>query len=89
MNYGQNSSNNASQQQTTQQLLESADASSQASARMQDYQQAEQQLVDDVAWLPMEQVTATFLRSPNIVGITNNAQNLIPPDDWAHIYRVQ
>jgi oligopeptide transport system substrate-binding protein len=89
MNYGQNSSNNATQQQATQQLMETADASSQASMRMQDYQQAEQQLVDDVAWLPMEQVTATFLRTPYIVGITNNAQNLIPPDDWAHIYRVQ
>jgi len=36
----------------------------------------------------MEQVTSVFLRTPNIVGIVDNGQGLIPPDDWAKIYRV-
>jgi len=89
MNYGQNSSSNASQQQKVQQLLNDADANFQSAARLRSYQQAEQQIVNDVGWLPVEQVTSTFLRSPNIVGITDNAQSLIPPDDWANIYRVQ
>jgi oligopeptide transport system substrate-binding protein len=76
-------------QQATQQMLDSADMNFKADARIQSYQQAEQQLVNDVAWLPMEQLTANFLRSPNIVGMVDNAQGLVPPDDWASIYRVQ
>ncbi|MBV8693913.1 MAG: peptide ABC transporter substrate-binding protein [Chloroflexi bacterium] len=88
MNYGQNTSANAAKQQMIQQQLEAADADTQSDRRIQMYQQAEQQLVTDVAWLPMEQVTATFLRTPYIVGIVDNGQSLIPPDDWANIYRV-
>jgi oligopeptide transport system substrate-binding protein len=89
MNYGQNASATSTQQQGTQQQLEAADANMQSAARLRTYQQAEQQLVNDVAWLPMEQVTTMFLRSPTIVGIVDNAQNIIPPDDWAKIYRVE
>ncbi len=92
MNYGQNTGTTIAQQQLTQQLLETADANTantQAKARIQDYQQAEQQLVNDVAWFPMEQVTTTFLRTSYIVGIVDNAQGVTPPDDWANIYRVQ
>lgn len=89
MNYGQNTGSSAVQQQVTQQLLETSDANSQSDARVQGYQQAEQQIVSDVGWLPMEQETAIFLRSPSIVGIVDNAQGIIPPDDWAKIYRVQ
>jgi oligopeptide transport system substrate-binding protein len=88
MNYGQNTSSTAGQQQAVQQLLVAADNSMNENTRLQDYQQAEQQLVNDVAWLPIEQVTTTFLRTPSIVGIVDNAQEIIPPDDWAHIYRV-
>jgi len=89
MNYGQNASATAAQQQATQQQLETADVTTQQNARMTAYQQAEQQLVKDVAWIPMEQVTMTFLRSPSIVGIVDNGQGVTPPDDWANIYRVQ
>src|SRR6266487_478239 len=89
MNYGQNVTADTAKQQATQQALDNADTNFHAGARIQSYQQAEQQLVNDVAWLPMEQITANFLRSPNIVGMVDNAQDLIPPDDWARIYRVQ
>ena len=89
MNYGQNTSTTAAQQQATQKQLEDADANTQQDARLHAYQQAEQQLVNDVAWLPMEQVTNTFLRSPTIIGMVDNAQSIIPPDDWANIYRVE
>jgi oligopeptide transport system substrate-binding protein len=88
MNYGQNSSSTATQQQATQQLLASADSMELGQSRLRTYQQAEQQLVNDVAWLPIGQVTATFLRSPNIVGFVDNAQGMIPPDDWSRIYRM-
>jgi len=89
MNYGQNTGATATQQQATQQQLEAADANPQPDARLRTYQQAEQQLVNDVAWLPMEQVTTTFLRSSAIVGMVDNGQGIIPPDDWATIYRVE
>ncbi|HLI09934.1 MAG TPA: peptide ABC transporter substrate-binding protein [Ktedonobacteraceae bacterium] len=89
MNYGQNTSSDAARQQLTQQQLENADATMQQSNRFQAYAQAEQQLVNDVAWLPMYQTTSTFLRSPFVVGIADNAVGITPPDDWANIYVVQ
>ena len=88
-NYGENFSNTAARQQFLQQQLVQTDSMLNNSERMQRYQQEEQQLVDDVAWLPMEQVTSTFVRSSHINGIVDNAQGTIPPDDWANIYRTQ
>lgn len=89
MNYGENTSNNAAQQQALQQQLEAADSNTHATARMQAYQHAEQQLVNDVAWLPMEQVTMPFLRQPGVFGMVDNAESMIPPGDWANIYIAQ
>lgn len=89
MNYGQNFGATAAKQQALQQQLASADTNTNETARLAAYQQAEQQLVNDVAWLPMEQITTNFLRSPNIIGMTDNAQGIIPPDNWAKVYRVQ
>jgi len=89
MNYGQNSSNNATTQQATQQKLEAADATFQPQARLQAYQQAEQQLVNDVAWLPLEQFTQVYLLKPYVFGLKENAQGSVPPDDWANIYILQ
>lgn len=90
MNYGQNTSTTAAQQQIVQQQLAAADANtSNASQRLQVYQQAEQQLINDVAWLPIEQEKQVFLRNLDIVGIVDNAQGITPPDDWSNIYRVQ
>jgi peptide/nickel transport system substrate-binding protein/oligopeptide transport system substrate-binding protein len=89
MNYGQNSSSTASQQQAIQSQLENADANFQQDARIQLYQRAEQQLVNDVAWIPMEQVTNVYLLKPYVIGLADNQQGLIPPDDWSHVYIVQ
>ena len=89
MNYGENTSATAAIQQEIQKQLAQADASNNATTRTQLYQQAEQQIINDVGWIPMTQETTTFLRSSNIVGIVDNGQNIIPPDDWATIYRVQ
>lgn len=86
MNYGQNASSDAGAQQSTQQQLEAADANFQPQGRLLAYQKAEQQLVNDVAWLPMEQVTQVYLLKPYVVGMASNAQGLIPPGDWGGIY---
>jgi len=80
---------NAAQQQATQMQLEAADANFQQDARMQAYQKAEQQPVNDVAWMPMEQVTSVYLRKPYVIGMVNNELGLIPPGDWANIYILQ
>ncbi len=85
-NYGQNHSADAIQQQVVQTSLESADTNPDENARVQAYQNAEQQLINDVAWLPMEQVQAAYVLKPYVQGLIVNAQSLIPPDDWASIY---
>src|SRR6266700_267255 len=56
-NYGQNYSSDATQQQATQKLLEQADGTQDQVQRLKMYNQAEQQLVNDVAWIPTVQVT--------------------------------
>lgn len=85
-NYGQNSSNDANQQQLVQQQLAAADTNPNQAARLTAYNQAEQQLVNDVAWMPMEQVTLNALLKPYVKGVVFNAQGLIPPNDWGAIY---
>jgi peptide/nickel transport system substrate-binding protein/oligopeptide transport system substrate-binding protein len=89
MNYGQNTSNDAAEQQMIQHQLEAADANFQSPARLQAYQKAEQQLANDVAWLPMEQVTQVYLLKPYVKGMASDAQGLVPPDQWASIYVLQ
>jgi peptide/nickel transport system substrate-binding protein/oligopeptide transport system substrate-binding protein len=85
-NYGQNGSPDAAQQQATQQLLEQADGTLDQNTRLQMYNQAEQQLVNDVAWLPIDQRFGNRLLKPYVIGRVFNAQNQVPPDDWANMY---
>jgi peptide/nickel transport system substrate-binding protein/oligopeptide transport system substrate-binding protein len=47
---------------------------------------AEQQLVNDVAWLPVFQQEYELVRKLCVVGVVNNSFDLTPPDDWANIY---
>jgi peptide/nickel transport system substrate-binding protein/oligopeptide transport system substrate-binding protein len=86
INYGQNHSADAAQQQQTQQALAAADINPDNTSRMQAYNQAEQQLVNDVAWLPMEQVNIAQVLKPYVRGMVFNPQLLIPPNDWGNIF---
>jgi oligopeptide transport system substrate-binding protein len=86
MNYGQNHVADASQQQGVQKLLSQADSTMDAAQRLQHYTQAEQQLVNDVAWLPIYQQANTYVLKPCVVGVTGNAFDITPPDDWSKIY---
>jgi peptide/nickel transport system substrate-binding protein/oligopeptide transport system substrate-binding protein len=85
-NYGQNNSANAAQQQVVQQELEAADVNPDQHARLQVYMQAEQQLVNDVAWLPIEQVATNLVLKPYVKGLVFNAMDIFPPDDWSAVY---
>ena len=86
LNYGQNNSPDAVQQQAMQQLMEQADANMTQTSRMKQYNQVEQQLVNDVAWLPIDQVLMPYVLKPCVVGHIYNAAWLTPPNDWANIY---
>jgi oligopeptide transport system substrate-binding protein len=86
INYGQNNSADAATQQQTQQALAAADINQDQTSRMQAYNQAEQQLVNDVAWLPMEQVAVQQVLKPYVRGMVFNPQLLIPPNDWGNIF---
>jgi len=85
MNYGQNHSTDSVIQQATQKLLEQADVEQNPSIRMADDNKAEQQLVDDVAWFPMEQQYAFGLRKPCVQVVVNGPFGT-PPDAWHNIY---
>jgi oligopeptide transport system substrate-binding protein len=85
-NYGQNKSADAAQQQATQTLMEQADETQDQAQRLTMYHQAEQQLVNDAAWIPTVQVTNVLVRKPCVVGMVDNAQSLTPPDDWGNVY---
>ena len=86
MNYGQNNSADATQQQQFQQALEAADVNPDQHARLQAYMQAEQQLVNDVAWLPMEQEETSLVLKSYVRGLAFSALGIIPPDDWSAVY---
>ncbi len=85
-NYGQNQSLDAAQQQAAQRLLDQADVNPDQTARMKQYNEVEQQVANDVAWMPMEQVTNTFVLKPYVKGMVFNAQDIIPPNDWGKTY---
>ena len=86
INYGQNHSADAVQQQQTQQALEAADVNPDQTSRLQAYNQAEQQLVNDVAWLPITQERVSQVLKPYVKGMVFNPQLLIPPNDWGIIF---
>ena len=86
MNYGQNSTSDASTQQQVQQQLEAADVNPDQTSRLDTYMNAEQQLVNDVAWMPMEQVTVSQVLKPYVKGLDFNPLGLTPPNDWGSVY---
>ncbi|HYL42218.1 MAG TPA: peptide ABC transporter substrate-binding protein [Ktedonobacteraceae bacterium] len=85
-NYGNNSGSTAAAQRAVQQQLDAADVMTDSTARAQAYNEQEQQLVNDVAWLPLDQRLGTRLTKSYVIGIVNNAISQVPPDDWARIY---
>jgi peptide/nickel transport system substrate-binding protein/oligopeptide transport system substrate-binding protein len=91
MSFGQNKGPDAAAQQAIQQQMVQADAmpgttAAQQAARAAAYNAIEQQLVDYVAWFPMEQQEINILQKPCVQGVIQNAFGLVPPDDWGRIY---
>jgi oligopeptide transport system substrate-binding protein len=86
INYGQNTSTDASDQVALQPQMEAADTDTNLTSREQTYFKIEQQLSNDVAWLPMDQPTNVYVLKPYVIGVIDNAQVLTPANDWANIY---
>lgn len=83
VNYGQNLSSDITAQQTAQQQLVQADA---GVNRLTNYNLVEQALVNDIAWLPLDQRTTTYVSKPYLLGVNDNPISQTPPDDWAKVY---
>lgn len=86
VNYGQNTSADSSAQVKVQEALAKADVTTDQTARFQAYADAEQQLVKDVAWLPVYQFARSRVLKPYVIGRTFNAQDLVSAEDWAKVY---
>jgi oligopeptide transport system substrate-binding protein len=86
-NYGQNNGPYNAEQQANQRLMQQADVNLDFNSRMQQYNQIEQNIVNDVGWIPEFQVENDYLLKPCVAGIVDNAQALTPPDDWGAIYK--
>src|SRR6266436_9133328 len=68
MSFGQNHGPDAAAQQALQQQMEQADVMQDPNARLQAYNTIEQQLVNYVAWMPMEQQVTNILIKPYVHG---------------------
>ncbi|HLZ81633.1 MAG TPA: peptide ABC transporter substrate-binding protein, partial [Ktedonobacteraceae bacterium] len=86
MNFGQNNGPDAAAQQAIQTQLAQADVMQDPQARLQAYNNIEQQLVNYVAWFPMEQNTFVYRIQPCVQGWLENAQGQVAPDDWGRIF---
>jgi peptide/nickel transport system substrate-binding protein/oligopeptide transport system substrate-binding protein len=87
MHFGANDSpQNAAQSQLQADML-AADVMPNGDARLKAYQRIEQELVNQVAWLPTQQHLIFGLRKPCVQGVPQpGATGIIPPDEWSKIY---
>ena len=85
-NYGQNGSASASAQQQVQAAMLKADTLTDPQQRLSAYQDAEQKLINDVAWLPLYQNTAGELVKPNVHGYQINESGFALPDVIQQMY---
>ncbi|HZT99214.1 MAG TPA: peptide ABC transporter substrate-binding protein [Ktedonobacteraceae bacterium] len=86
MNYGQNNTADALQEQQVQQQIEQADVEANPTTRLLLYQSAEQQIINQVGWIPLYQGTDIHLLKPYVKGVVPNPLGITPPSDWASIY---
>ena len=67
-------------------LMKGADVNPDTAVRLTQYQQAEQILVTDVAWLPLDQQTIWWETGPRLQNFTIAATGLIPRESWQTMY---
>ncbi len=67
------------------QLMKQADVEQNPAKRMDFYHQAEQQLVDNVAWIPYVQLKGIWRIKPYIQGYNPSALQLLSDQEWANV----
>ena len=85
-NYGQNKSSSAPAQQQVQAELLKADSLQDPQQRLKIYRDAEQKLINDVAWLPLAQENEINLVKPNVQGYQTNENGFASPDIMQAMY---
>ncbi|GCE23711.1 ABC transporter substrate-binding protein [Dictyobacter kobayashii] len=88
-NYGDNNSSNVASQKDLQNQMLAADVMSDKAARLKAYNKIEQQLVNDVAWLPIYQRPDFRLIKSYVIGMKFSSASIIAPDDWGNVYIAQ
>jgi oligopeptide transport system substrate-binding protein len=86
MHFGANSSPENDAQVKLQDDMQAADVMPNGDARLKAYQRIEQELVNQVAWLPTQQALTYGLRKACVQGTPQPATGIIPADDWSRIY---
>jgi peptide/nickel transport system substrate-binding protein/oligopeptide transport system substrate-binding protein len=86
MHFGANSSPENAAQVKLQEDMLAADVVPNGDARLKAYQRIEQELVNQVAWLPTQQKLIYGLRKACVLGTPKPATGITPPDEWSKIY---
>jgi peptide/nickel transport system substrate-binding protein/oligopeptide transport system substrate-binding protein len=86
MNYGQNNGAGVAGQQAVQRQMEDTDVQLDVNLRSQMLASTEQQLVNDVAWLPMYQANMSLLIKPYMTYQYIPVSTTPSLDDWSYIY---
>lgn len=89
VNYGQNNSSAATAQQAVQGELEKADVTQNQAERLKLYQDAEQKLVNDAAWITVYQSFEDSIINPKLQGWKLPSSGSMATDDWANVYFAQ
>jgi peptide/nickel transport system substrate-binding protein/oligopeptide transport system substrate-binding protein len=74
------------EQQEVQALMRKADQETDQTKRMQMYNQAEQALVNDAAWIPISQGKGDGVMKPCVKNMPHNSMRQVDPEAWADIY---
>ncbi len=67
-------------------LMRAADANPDLVGRLAQYQQAEQSLVSQVAWIPLDQANGWYETRPNVMNLAVNADGMVPLPVWQSVY---
>jgi oligopeptide transport system substrate-binding protein len=76
----------AQDQQATQDAIARADTMTNLSERARTYNEIEQKLANETAWIPLYQSSYNYLQSPKVHGMVDNPLGIIDPEDWHTIY---
>ncbi len=86
MHYGQNNTLMSEDQRAVQNAMVQADTMTNPDQRARTYNEIEQKLANETAWIPLYQSSYNYLQSPKVHGMVDNPLGIIDPEDWNTIY---